>query len=104
MYIGSLKPPKFQISDYHKRKAQRLGVSINYSKTPGKKLDIFKDGKKIASIGAKGYWDFISYLKAEAEGIYKKGYADQRRRLYKIRHKKDNVPGTPGYYALNILW
>lgn len=104
MLIGNLRAPKFQISDYHRRKAARLNVSINYSKKPGKKLDVFKDGKKVASIGAKGYWDFISYLKAEQEGRFDKGYAEKRRKLYKMRHKDENKPGTPGYYALNILW
>lgn len=104
MLIGSIKPPKFQISDYHRRKARRLGVNINYSKTKGKKLDVFNDGKKVASIGAGGYWDFISYLKAEQEGRFPKGHAEKRRKLYKMRHKDENKPGTPGYYALNILW
>jgi hypothetical protein len=106
-YIASskkLKVPKFVITDYHRRKARSLGISINYSKSPGKKLDVFKDDKKVASIGASDYWDFISYLKAEQEGKFRKGYAEERRRLYKIRHKKNNKPGTPGYYALNILW
>lgn len=104
MYIGNLKPPKFRISDYHRRKANRLKVNINYSKDPAKKLDVFKNGKKIASIGASGYWDFISYLKAEAEGKFPQGHAEKRRKLYHIRHSKDNKPGTAGYYALNILW
>jgi hypothetical protein len=104
-YIASSKKsPKFQISDYHRRKARSLSVNINYSKSPGKKLDVFKDGKKVASIGASEYWDYISYLKAEQDGLFPKGYADERRRLYKIRHNKNNKPGTPGYYALNILW
>jgi hypothetical protein len=105
MYIASSKKsPKFQISDYHRRKARSLSVNINYSKSPGKKLDVFKDGKKVASIGNRKYWDFMSYKKAEQYGQFPEGYANERRRLYKIRHKKNNKPGTPGYYALNILW
>jgi len=105
--IGTTKKPtapKFVLSDYHRRKAKRLKVNIDYSKRKGKKLDVFKDGKKVASIGAKGYWDYIAYKKAEAEGKFPKGHAEKRRRLYKIRHKDENKPGTPGYYALNILW
>lgn len=106
-YISNLKnpkPPSFAISDYHRRKAERLKVSINYSNNPDKKLDVFNNGKKIASIGAAGYWDFISYLKAEKEGKFPEGYAEKRRRLYKLRHQKNNIPGTPGHYALEILW
>ena len=35
----------------------------------------------------------------------KKKYADERRRLYKIRHKNDrNKRGTNGYYADKLLW
>ena len=31
--------------------------------------------------------------------------ADERKRLYKIRHKKDiTKKGTPGYYAYKLLW
>lgn len=102
MLIGNLK--KFTIDSYHKKQARKLGVNINYSSNPDKKLDVFKDGKKVASIGASGYNDYILYKKAEAKGIYPKGYAEKRRRLYKIRHRKNNIKGTAGYYAYNILW
>ena len=43
--------------------------------------------------------DYPSYI--ETEG---KKYADERRRLYHLRHSKDNIKGTKGWYALNILW
>jgi hypothetical protein len=34
-----------------------------------------------------------------------KKIADERRRLYKIRHKKDrSVKGSAGYYADKLLW
>ena len=102
MLIGSYK--KFTITNYHRNKAKNLGVNIRYSENPDKKLDVFKDGKKVASIGAAGYMDYILYKKAEAKGKYPKGYAEKRRKLYRIRHKKNNVKGTAGYYAYNILW
>jgi len=36
---------------------------------------------------------------------YGKKIADERKRLYKIRHKKDRlVKGSPGYYADQLLW
>ena len=47
-----------------------------------------------------GYDDYPNY-------IIKKGkpYADEKRRLYKLRHSKDrNVIGTNGYYADKLLW
>lgn len=102
MLIGSYN--KFTITKAHRQKAKNLGVNIRYSENPDKKLDVYKDGKKVASIGARGYMDYQLYKKAEARGQYPKGYANKRRKLYRIRHKDENKPGTPGYYALNILW
>jgi hypothetical protein len=38
-------------------------------------------------------------------GTKGKTFADEKRRLYKIRHAKDRVVrGTAGYYADKILW
>ena len=102
MLIGNYR--KFTITTAHRQKAKRLGVSIDYSTNPAKKLDVFKNGKKVASIGARGYMDYQLYKKAEQKGQYPKGYANKRRKLYRIRHKDENKAGTPGYYALNILW
>jgi hypothetical protein len=34
-----------------------------------------------------------------------KEFANERKKLYKIRHKKDrNIKGSRGYYADKILW
>jgi hypothetical protein len=83
-----------------KNNAKKLGVTIRSSSNPSKKLDVFKDGKKIASIGAKGYNDYDMWIKKE--GL---DYANERRKLYKIRHQKNrNVKGTNGFYADKILW
>jgi hypothetical protein len=66
----------------------------------GKKLDVFRGGKKIASIGASGYADYDVYLRERG-----RAYADERRRLYKIRHDKDRrVKDSPGWFADRILW
>ena len=54
----------------------------------------------MASIGAIGYGDFPTFTATKG-----KTFADEKRRLYKIRHAKDRVVrGTAGYYADNILW
>ena len=59
-----------------------------------------ENNQYILSIGAKGYKDYPTYL--EEKG---KDYADNRRRLYKIRHNKDRqVLGSAGYYSDRILW
>ena len=90
----------YVITDYCKQQAKKLGVEIKVSSNPMKKLDVFKNGKKVASIGAKGYKDYGMYLTEKG-----KKYADERRRLYRLRHKDENkVIGSTGYWALNLLW
>ncbi len=90
----------YKITDRQKRNAESLGVTIKPSTNKSKKIDVFKNGKKIASIGAMGYNDFDIYLRTRGMA-----YADERRRLYKIRHAKDrNKIGTPGFFADRILW
>lgn len=90
----------YKIKQYSFDRAAELGVTIKPSTKKGKKIDVFDDGKKVASIGAIGYKDFPTYT-AE-EGL---DFAQNRRRLYRIRHRDElNKVGTPGYYAGRILW
>ena len=73
--------------------AKRLGVTITPSKVKNKKLDVFKDGRKIASIGDLRYSDFLQH-------------GDKKRQEnYLSRHAKTRaVKGSPSYYAAEILW
>ena len=90
----------YQPTQRQKNNAKRLGVTIQSSSNPSKKLDVLKNGVKVATIGAKGYNDYDLWIK-------KKGlqYANERRRLYKIRHQNNrNKKGTNGFYADKILW
>ena len=90
----------YEISEYSKIKASKLGVDIKPSKSKGKKIDVFQEGKKITSIGAKGYKDYPTYIKEKG-----KSYADERRKLYKERHQKDRTKyRSRGWYADKILW
>ena len=78
----------YTITKYSFDKAKYLGVTIKPSTLKNKKIDIFKDDKKIASIKTEG-----------------KEKADKRRRLYKIRHDKTRkIKGSNSYYADKILW
>ena len=88
----------YKILPYSFRKAKELGVVIKPSTNLLKKIDVFKNGKKIASIGARGMNDYPTYFEKEKKGYYEKGYAYKRRKLYKERHEKDrhNV-GSIGY-------
>ena len=94
----------YKISIYSKKKAKNLGLIIKLSTRKNKKIDVFKKEKgkliKLASIGHVDYLDYPTYIK-------KKGlkYANERRRLYKIRHEKyRKIKNTPSYFADNILW
>jgi hypothetical protein len=95
----------YKIKKYTLEKAKSLGVTVKQSSVKGKKIDVFKNGVKIASVGAIGYNDYPTYLELENKGIYPKGYADSRRKLYKIRHEKDRkVKDSDGYFADKLLW
>lgn len=95
----------YKIKSYSKTQAQKLGVDIKPSKTKGKKIDVFKSGKKVASIGALGMNDYPTYKELEKNKKVKEGTAEKRRKLYKIRHDSDRKKvGTNGYFADKILW
>ena len=68
----------YEITNYSKEQAKKLGVQIKPSTRKDKKIDVFKNSQKVTSIGAKGYKDFPTYTKEK--GLQ---YAKQRRKLYK---------------------
>jgi len=95
----------YKISTYTKQQAAKLGVTIKPSTRKGKKIDVYKNGKKIASIGALGMKDYPTYQKLEKADVVPAGTAQKRRNAYKIRHAKDRMKkGTPGFYADRLLW
>ena len=87
----------YEITKYTKDRAKELGVIVKPSSNPKKKIDVFKDREKIASIGALGMADYPTYIKSHG-----KVYADQRKKLYNLRHKKDT--GIAGKLAKDLLW
>ena len=90
----------YKILPYSYKQAKKIGVEIVPSENKLKKIDVYKNGRYILSIGANGYFDYPNYIK-----YFGKEVADKRKKLYKARHKKDiNRKGTAGYYAYKILW
>lgn len=89
---------KYSITDYTKTKAKELGVVVKPSTNKKKKIDVFQKGEKIASVGANGMNDYPTWLQLKG-----KAYADERRRLYKIRHQNDRFSGN-GKWADKLLW
>ena len=95
----------YRISQYTFRRARTLGVTVKPSTRKGKKIDVFKGGKKVASIGALGMKDYPTYKRLERAGRVPSGTAKARRAAYKSRHARDRkVYGSPGYYADQLLW
>lgn len=90
----------YKITKYSYEQAKKLNVSIKPSTNPKKKIDVFKNGDKVASVGATGYNDYPTWIKKKG-----KEYADKRRSLYKTRHGKDRtVKHSAGFYADKLLW
>lgn len=87
----------YQVRPRHLQQAKKLGVMIQPSKKGNYKLDVYKDGSLLASIGDRRHGDYVMYL--EEKG---KAYADERKRLYHIRHKNDK--GVKGVLSRAILW
>lgn len=91
---------KYNITNYTFAKAKRMGLIVKPSTNKTKKIDVYKKGNKIASVGALGMNDYPTYIK-------KRGlkYAKTRRRLYRIRHRKDrSIKWSRGWLADKLLW
>jgi len=89
----------YKIKTYSYNQAEKLGVEIKPSTNPKKKIDVFKNKEKVASIGSIGFKDYPTYLQED------KKLAEMKRRNYKARHEKDrHIKNTNGYYADKILW
>jgi hypothetical protein len=90
----------YKILPYTKAKAKQHNVTVKPSTNKRKKIDVYEDGIKIASIGGYGWKDYAIYLKENG-----KEYADKRQLLYKSRHRKDiNNIGSNGWWANVLLW
>ena len=89
----------FSITERSKNIAKENNLIISPSKDGKHKIDVFDKSKNfITSIGGLGYKDYPTYLKEKG-----KEYADNRKKLYKIRHKKD-LNTTRGKMSNLILW
>ena len=90
----------YSIKKYTYRQAKKIGVQVKPSTNKTKKIDIFKKGEKIASVGAYGMNDYPTYILLKG-----KTFANTRRRLYKMRHEKDrHEKWTNGWLADKLLW
>jgi hypothetical protein len=85
----------YNVKPYHREQARALGVEIQPSTKGNYKLDVYRDGKYLTSIGDKRYMDFQMYMEIDPV------LAEKRRQLYRQRHTKE---GIREYLAKHILW
>ena len=101
---------KYIITDYSKNRLQELNTKLNTdaitikpAENINKKIDIFINNIKIATIGDNNYDDYPNY-------ILKNGidYANKRRKLYYTRHSKEadikDNKITPAWFSKYFLW
>lgn len=68
----------------------------------GKKYDVYKNGKKLASFGALGYQQYHDKI-----GHYHAIDHDdpKRKKAYRARHQGENLTrDTAGWFAWSYLW
>ena len=91
---------EYKITEYTFKKAKQMGVEVKPSKYKTKKIDVYKNGKLIASIGAAGMMDYPSYILER--GVE---YANKRRELfYKRFGDKVNDMNSDAYWSARLLW
>ena len=75
-------------------------MEVKPSHKPEKKIDVFREGHLIGSVGAKGMGDYPTFLREKG-----RDYAEERRSLYKARHQKDRTKRwSKGWLADRLLW
>ena len=76
--------------------AKRYGLEVHPSEKRFKKIDVFSRGNYIESIGDNRYKDYYVYLKESGKSV-----AQERARLYYLRHKNDSIKER---LAKLLLW
>jgi len=90
----------YKITQHTKKQAKKLGVEVKPSQLGKKKIDVFRGGRKVASVGHKDYMDYPSYRECCGTKM-----AESRRAQYKARHENSrHKVGTPSFYADKLLW
>jgi hypothetical protein len=86
----------YVITPYTKDRAKQAGLTVKPSTKRYKKIDVYQGDKYLASIGDVRYKDYPMYLREEGRQV-----AEERRRLYHLRHTRDTLGER---LALYLLW
>ena len=95
----------YEIKQYTFDQAKKHGYTVKLSSNKKKKLDVYKNGAKIASIGDSRFKDYPTFLDERGSTSEGLTFANVRRALYHNRHKKDiEIKGSNGWLASILLW
>lgn len=86
----------YTITPYTKDKAKRAGLTVKPSTKRYKKIDVYQGDQYLGSVGDVRYKDYPTYLREEGQQV-----AEERRRLYRLRHTRDTLGER---LALYLLW
>ena len=90
----------YEIKQFSIDQAKKHGYVIKLSSNKKKKLEVYKDNVKIATIEDSRYEDYPTYI--QERGL---DYAKVRRELYHKHHKKNiKKKGSAGYLSSTLLW
>jgi len=91
----------YNITPYTLARARELGLKVTASDKPKYKIKVSDStGKFLFYGGDPKYKDYPTYL-----NMHGKEFADNRRRLYRIRHQKEiNKVGSRGSIIAFLLW
>ena len=91
----------YKITKYTLDKAKELDVQVFPSDNPKYKIEVYDaNGVFMFYGGSPLYSDYPTYM--ETHG---KEYADERRRLYRLRHKKGIAnKGSRSWWIAELLW
>jgi len=91
----------YKILQYSYKQAKKIGVIITPSDSPKFKINVYSiNGILLTRLGSTGYGDYPTYILTHGQE-----FADNRRRLYKLRHERDrHIVYSRGWLVDNILW
>lgn len=98
----------YEIADEQYRIAQFYLIEIQPSHHKRKKIDVYKNGEFLCSVGAVNFEDYhqmMKRMKDENEGILKeedKYILIEKREKYRRRHQYKNT--DEALYSMRLLW
>ena len=89
----------YSITAYTFAKAKQYGLVVRPSSFKHKKIDVYREGFKIGSVGDDRYSDYPTMASTDPQ------YAEKRRQLYHKRHKPElSAKYSPNWLAGHLLW